>query len=147
MFVPLEIRIQRKLIRRGPDECWEWKGSKDQYGYALINVEGRSVRVSRILAKAKEGEVGMHSCNNGWCVNHKHCIAGTHQTNNVDALRDGLRTGVTAPKFTMEQAEAIRTEGLSVKDLADKYGVSYTVIYDILRYRTYRQDHSRKEQS
>lgn len=124
--------------------CWGWVGAKDQFGYAQIRNGACTSRVSRLLAKPLPSQVVMHTCNNAGCVNPEHLRCGDHSTNNIDAVRDGLRTGQTAPKLTFAEAEEIRAAKVSRRSLASKFGVSLSVIHDVLSYRTYLQDHSRR---
>lgn len=79
-------RFWQKVDKRGPDECWNWLGSKDARGYGLIySGEGtrcmRAHRVALQLAgiavpeyqrKNAKADVVHHACENTSCVNVAH---------------------------------------------------------------------------
>lgn len=144
-YLSLAERVALYTERRTAEDCWPWKGSTDQNGYAQLRWKGRLYRVSHFFCRLVKNQIAMHRCNNPVCVNPAHIKAGTRTSNNVDALRDGLRKGLTAPKLTWEQARCIRHSDKSVGVLAHEFKVKPSVIYSIKAGRTYVIPHSEKE--
>src|SRR5450631_2878208 len=85
----LSERFEAKVVRG--DGCWEWTGTHNQDGYALMAVVStRAVRKFMVAHRyAYETEVGAvlegmeldHLCRNRGCVNPAHVEPVTHQVN------------------------------------------------------------------
>ncbi len=114
--VPLSI-LQAKDIerfwtlvdRRGPDECWPWKGPrfpgyfpkgkryfKEGYARFYVTRDGkcyslRAHRVALFLVTGKDpGDLfSCHSCDNVICCNGLHMFPGTQQDNMDDCVSKG----------------------------------------------------------
>ena len=88
-------RLWSKVDRRGPDECWEWRGCRNERGYGRFYADGRRNSVHRVVASAalgrplQDGECACHRCDNPPCVNPAHLFVGTHQDNVHDMMRKG----------------------------------------------------------
>lgn len=74
-------RFWEKVDRRGPDECWEWRGGKYSNGYGRFTVGGTKRMWSYVAHRfAYEISVGPvdsaldldHLCRNRSCVNPAH---------------------------------------------------------------------------
>jgi hypothetical protein len=95
----LSDRFWSKASIRGPDECWPWEGSKDQFGRGYFGLRGRTVRAPRVAWELHHGAPmskdlhACHSCDNPSCVNPRHIWAGTRSEN----LKDGVRKGRIIP--------------------------------------------------
>lgn len=92
-------------IRKKPNGCWEWTGSRGNklYGEVYLpgawKIYGKKLRVTAhaafymltygCLMDDHEHCVG-HSCNNPRCVNPEHLYITTYVGNLLDAHRDGL---------------------------------------------------------
>lgn len=92
-------------------ECHVWTGTKNNGGYGVFFVAGRTLLVHRLAACLDGADplapVIMHACDNPACVNPKHLSAGTHQLNSDDMVAKGrqgrrpadhLRDRATHPK-------------------------------------------------
>lgn len=79
-----------------------------------------------------------HHCDNPPCVNPAHLFLGTASDNASDMVAKGRHTA----KLSSADARAIREErargGAGYQELALRYGVSDTVIYNIVRGISYR---------
>jgi hypothetical protein len=101
---PLAERYWEKVDKRGPVECWPWKGSTYEGGYGAIRYgDGTTRGAHRVgweLANGKpppEDREVCHSCDNPPCQNPAHFFLGTHQANMADMSgkgRAGDRTWV-----------------------------------------------------
>jgi hypothetical protein len=90
-------RFWSKVDKRGPDECWEWRGHRLRAGYGRFGRAGRfpcgqsAHRISWFLTNGPipDGFVIRHSCDNPPCCNPAHLIAGTYKENTADMLAKG----------------------------------------------------------
>jgi HNH endonuclease len=86
-------RFWQKVDKRGPDDCWEWLGSRGQWGHGRFNTRGTvqwSHRISYELANGPipDGLIVRHKCNFSPCCNPAHLILGTQADNVQDKLRN-----------------------------------------------------------
>ncbi len=82
------------VTKGGPDECWEWRGVRNQAGYGVAYCAGLKIpahRVAYMLAKGEipEGLIIMHKCDNPPCCNPAHVFLGTSRENNEDTINKG----------------------------------------------------------
>mgnify|MGYP006340060977 FL=1 len=138
-----------RLQKAGPDDCWNWLAGTTS-GYGMTRYKGRhqgSHRVSWVLAHGPipPAKCVLHRCDNRKCVNPKHLFLGTKGDNNYDRSSKGRSCKGEShhrAKLTEEKVRSIRTEYARHKvigiDLAFKYKVSTTVIYDIVKRRIWR---------
>lgn len=106
-------RLDHELPDRKPDKCWEWPGDRTEAGYGVINVGGHRagpddnrqvLYVHRIMARAPEGKVAMHTCDNPPCCNPRHLWIGTVADNNLDSQIKGRSRawGHVVPRWEIE---------------------------------------------
>jgi hypothetical protein len=72
--------------------CWNWIGSKNTDGYAIIQRrKGSRVIASLYLGlDINDGKThALHRCDNPNCINPKHIFLGTHLQNMQDMARKG----------------------------------------------------------
>ena len=116
------------------DKCWEWVGSKNQAGYGVIRLKGKTKRFHRVIFEIINGEIPnnldiLHDCDNPICFNPNHLRTGTHAENMADASkRLRLPTGIKHQKAKVsdEQVLEIRSKhalGYSINELSKEYGL------------------------
>lgn len=99
----LEERFWAKVDKRGPDECWLWTGSKNNYGYGMMYIHSgreneQAHRIALMIAgvplpdRKKTGFVVDHACRNILCVNVRHLRIVPHLANVIE-LADRSRVG------------------------------------------------------
>jgi hypothetical protein len=74
-----------------PAGCWEWRGAKNEHGYARY---GKNLRVSRLIYREMVGQFDddleiLHRCDNPPCVNPDHLRPDTHAANMADMAAKG----------------------------------------------------------
>lgn len=134
--------------------CLEWAGKRTAAGYG-VTYTGGDMRYAHREAYAKSvgihyesivGEV-RHKCDNRACCEPTHLEIGTHADNMRDMRERGRASaGVLRPaaKLTPEDAEQIRARFVSrcrvngTRALGREFGVSHTVISDIVLNRLWR---------
>jgi len=117
--------------------CHIWQGSRDRYG--RFKFEGKLWLAHRWLFQHAHGYLPpevCHACDKGLCVNERHLFPGTHLDNMND--RDAKRRraapiGEMNPnaKITREAALMIRSAAMSRRDLARRFGISYSAVCNI----------------
>jgi hypothetical protein len=89
----LELKISQEIKRyKVVNECWEYQGKLNQYGYGYFCSNGRQFKMHRVSFKYFKGKILKnlficHSCNNPKCFNPEHLYAGTRINNEVDRLK------------------------------------------------------------
>lgn len=139
---PLEPRLMRAIARRG--ECWIWTGGKTRDGYGVLTVGRRQQRAHRASYETFNGAIppGMlvcHRCDVPLCINPAHLFLGRPEDNTRDMVAKGRNHRLCGPanpntKLTPHERETIkdlRRQGLLLKDIASRYGVSFQTVSDI----------------
>lgn len=150
--IPLEERFWAKVDERGPDECWEWQGTRLRQGYGVFmvsNTPRQLVRAHRTAYELVNGpiEAGRyicHHCDNPPCCNPRHLYMGTASDNARDRerrnrggtqSRRGQQNGNA--KLSDEQVAELRARyvagGVSQTQLAKEYGVIQPHISRLVR--------------
>lgn len=141
----LPDRFWKKVQKAGEDECWNWTGATQAFGYGCIGAKGRiksAHRVSYEMAKGPipDGICVLHKCDNPKCVNPKHLFAGTKKDNAIDRSSKGrgkhcVFRGEDHPSAKITASDVLEIRASTDKNvwLARKYGVSDAQICRIKR--------------
>lgn len=158
----LPERFWSKVNKDGPvpehmphlGKCWVWTGAKSSGGYGCIARGGARVGVisahisSWILhfGKVPKSLCICHRCDVPRCVNPSHLFLGTRKDNSQDMLKKGRDNHRYGPdnsktKLTESQVREIRlaydTEGDSLSEIAEEYGVTIQSIWAIVKWKTW----------
>ncbi len=102
-------------VEKGPG-CWEWRGTRDSYGYGVIKHEGKMFKAHRLAAFFATGKMPVlfvcHECNNPGCVRWGagHLYEGT----NTDNMKDARAAGTWRPgEYQSDKKICIRGHELS----------------------------------
>lgn len=132
-------------VKKDPDTaCWLWTGQKVQFGYGRLTSGVYTHRFSFWLHTGITPPKGIfvcHRCDVPACVNPDHLFLGTSRDNMMDAIAKGrVRSDGehnARSKITRQQAEEIlilhHRDGLTVRELAHKFGVSNSPITSVIR--------------
>ena len=154
-----QSRIWRHIERRGPDACWPWTASVDARGYGQVKDRHRTRKAHQVVLemvlgrplRTRDGEWGLHHCDNPPCCNPSHLYAGTARENRRDMLERGRGRHGGAPGSRNSNAKLTETTVRIIRaimaadpprgtgaTLARLYGVTPTVITRIARGRIWR---------
>jgi hypothetical protein len=139
-----------KVDIAGPDECWEWTGSRHpRYPHGRLVVGGRAGRVHYAHRLAWLHWVGpippdlivRHTCDNPPCCNPAHLLLGTQADNTLDMVKR-RRHGYTKLSLDDIRDIASRTVGGrgdgSINAMAAEFGVHPQTITEIRHGRYFR---------
>lgn len=150
-----------KVEKRGPDECWPWRGFVNEGGYGRTWINDRAYYAHRVIFDlahpntiTREAPVSkqgtgflLHSCDNPVCCNPSHLRVGTYAENTADREARGRAPDYGADrgprcKLTMEQARyarELRKSGVSARDLAVRFSISLPSMKSLLRGHSYKE--------
>src|SRR5882724_3729117 len=135
---PPEIRFWRHVDKRGPDDCWEWRGGLCGPGYGIfkvgkLGIDRRNVMAHRFSYELHIGSLGnlecLHTCDNKKCVNPAHFFKGTQADNMQDKVNKGRsRPGVLNYQSKLDEkkiaaAKVFRLNRWSYKKIAERLNV------------------------
>lgn len=134
MKKPIEERFFSK-VTKVESGCHEWTGCIMPNGYGQIRKDGKTAYAHRVAWELEHGKVPemfvLHKCDNRKCVNPEHLFVGSFDDNMTDMVAKkrqahGERNGHA--KLTKEQVLQIRQEVGLQREIAAKYGVTYSLI-------------------
>jgi hypothetical protein len=129
--------------------CWPWKGARTWQGYGKIAPLNGHYYITRVMWELKNKRdfpsdlFALHTCDNPPCCNPWHLYAGTKAQNALDAKErgrvfKGKGTLNGRALLTARQVNGIRflyaCGDYTLKELAEKYGVSKSTIHHIVIY-------------
>lgn len=144
--------FEAKIIKL-PDApgCWLWIGGCCQKGYGSVRIGGATVGLHRVSYEAHKGPIPsglfvLHSCDVRCCVNPEHLRLGTNSENMLDMYRKGRCQRLRGEEHplaklsTLQVVEirSLRASGVSVRNLASRYGVDDSLIGLIAKRRIWR---------
>ena len=150
-----------KVDRKGEDECWNWKGYKNEKGYGRTWINDYGYYAHRVIfdlvhpntitlsAPKDTDETGflLHTCDNPSCCNPKHLFVGTHAENMADKVakkRQATFPKDSGPRCKLSMAQAreirqLRKDGVSARELAKRFDISLPSIKTLLRGQSYKE--------
>lgn len=166
-WAPWQERFEANVDRTpglGPKgDCHLWRGAASGYAgnrYGTITIAGNVRRAHQVAWEIANGEpfppgkLGLHSCDEGLCVNAAHIRPGTHKENTAEARQRGRRRHVRPPTnrargedhpraaFTDDDIRWIRSvhekDMMSVADLSREFSVRWSTIDKIVKRQTWR---------
>lgn len=128
--------------------CWLWTGNAQKQGYGRFYTDDhKHVRLAHRVSyelhigSIPEGMVICHKCDNTSCVNPDHLFVGTRADNNRDKCEKGRQSTKEShgkAKLTVADVKDIKSNKMSQRENAKKYGVRYQTIQAILSGKTWK---------
>lgn len=148
------------LVQKGNfDECWEWLGCKNKFGYGNMVCSQIQYSAHRLIYalsfpntisfKAPKNkflkEFVLHKCDNPSCCNPNHLFLGNYDDNNKDAKAKGRSNSPKGSdhkkaKLTQEQAEQARLfngHGWTYTEIGKMFNIHANNISKVCKYRSY----------
>lgn len=140
-------------------KCWLWTANKNKAGYGKIKIKQKTRLAHRVsweihFGPIQDGLFVCHHCDNPTCIKPDHLFLGTSLDNMRDKIKKGRATNLTgaavsnpgeknpAAKLTIKQVDEIRNnyknEDISQSSLAKYFGVSQTMISNIVRRQNWK---------
>lgn len=130
-----EDRFLEKFEIGKPDECWLWGGKIMKRGHGSFRFNGTMGVASRFsyeyfIGKIPDGMFVCHKCDVRSCVNPNHLFIGTAKDNSDDMIAKGRSRhpkgeDIKQSKLTRQQADLIRSSSLSLRKVAEQFGITY----------------------
>lgn len=146
MWGDAERRFWSKVKIGTQSECWPWIGGGFRNGYGSVTYLAKKRIAHRLAYFFTYGPFNQsldccHKCDNPSCCNPNHLFLGSAKENMADCLKKGRckrASGVNngKSKLTKEQAMEILSDlqcsRAHRKELADKFGVTYSCICHVI---------------
>ena len=123
-----------RYVVNSETQCWEWQLSLITNGYGQISIGGKSQLAHRYYYEQKHGKIPKemqldHLCRKRSCVNPDHLEVVTC----VENIRRGK-----IPKITKQQAEAIKVDTRTYKEITAEYGICASTICQIKKHNIWK---------
>lgn len=140
---PLSKRFFDKVMPEPNTGCWLWIGAINESSYGSMRVNKKTLLAHRISFELHsrpipKGKLVLHRCDNSLCVNPAHLYIGTDSDNTKDKLLRGRMNSKLSFALSKEIISNYSEGLLSQKDIGVKYGVSQTLISQIIRGKIWR---------
>lgn len=132
-----------KKVSRSANGCHDWTGSKNSEGRGFLSLSGDMYLAPRIAYmlhfEVDPGNLNcLHACDNPSCVNPDHLFLGSQSENVRDCMRKSRRNSPRgerqwSAKLKASDIHIIRADCRSVREIADRYGVTPCHISKIKR--------------
>lgn len=128
----------------GPGGCRLWTGAKDEAGYGMLWIGGRSRRAHIVSWQEANGRLitpGMlacHTCDVPSCIEPTHVYEGTYASNAADRDAKGRRQALRGEqnaraKLTDQIVLAIRADGRAAHLIGAEIGVDPSTVNRVRR--------------
>ncbi len=129
-----------------PNGCRLWSRCTNRSGYGMVKWQGRMWRAHRLAWTLAFGEIPndqcvCHACDVTGCIEPSHLFLGTNADNSADMKskgrgRNGRLAGEHHGSAKLSEARvvvirALLRDGLSLREIAARFGVGGTTIHDI----------------
>jgi len=130
--------------------CWLWTGTIDEDGYGSFptgnhkNSRAHRVAWEREVGSIPDGLRVLHSCDVRNCVRVSHCFLGTNDDNSKDMVSKGRQAygerhgQAKLNEQQVKQIRELRQSGWELKPLATRFGVHFSIIWDIANRVTWK---------
>jgi len=145
-------RFWAKTEKKGKDDCWEWQGWINRYGYYAIrltrtkamNFEAHRISYFLTHGQLPENMVVCHTCDNRICVNPSHLFLGTYQDNSSDMVRKGRQVigenvkGAKLSETSVREIRKLLKDGVTKYRISKIFGVSPETITFVQKRATWK---------
>lgn len=129
--------------------CWLWTGGKSSRGYGFFWLKTKSTSAHRVSFFLAHGTLPasldvLHRCDVPLCVNPAHLFLGTQRDNGRDMAEKGRSLfGEKHNQAKLTELEVVeirrkRANGFALKELADEFCVTGTLISYICNRKIWR---------
>lgn len=143
-FIPMRDRLNNWSEWEPNSGCRLWFGAVDRKGYGRLCVGRTTVRAHRAAWLEERGGIPsglfvLHRCDTPACINTDHLYLGSHAQNMIDCTsRNRQAHGEKHGACKLSDAEALealclREQGVPVRQIAERFSVSGTHIYMLIR--------------
>jgi len=127
------------------NDCIIWPFYKNPQGQMIHRVDGITVTAGRVILERHVGpppspnHAALHKpidCHNQSCCNPNHLRWGTYKENQLDMIKDKTvirGEDCKSSKLKENQVREIRADNRYIKDIANDYGVSFSLVSQIKR--------------
>ena len=155
-----EQRLCRHVIWCPTSGCLEWTAYRNSLGYGVVGIGSRTDGSRRLVLAHRlswsvyhgaipDGLNVLHHCDNPPCINPEHLFLGSHADNNRDMISKGRNVVLRGEQIgtaVLGSTEVRSIKGLFGKlsdcEIARRFGVSYSLIWNIRHGISWRHIHA-----